>query len=111
LLRYAVLTGTRADKGILCSYPLWVIALAVKSQLVVTLGWSLIMFSAYRREKMRYVVISDIHSNLAAFEAVLSDAGQFDMVWCLGDVIGYGPQPNECIERLGDLPHRQARYL
>jgi predicted phosphodiesterase len=91
--------------GILCSYPLWVIALAVKSQLVVTLGWSLTMFSAYRREKMRYLVISDIHSNLAAFEAVLSDAGQFDMVWCLGDVIGYGPQPNECIERLGALPH------
>ncbi|MBW2674835.1 MAG: metallophosphoesterase family protein [Deltaproteobacteria bacterium] len=54
---------------------------------------------------MRYLVISDIHSNLAAFEVVLSDAGQFDMVWCLGDVIGYGPQPNECIERLVSLPH------
>lgn len=54
---------------------------------------------------MRYLVLSDIHSNLAAFEAVLADAGQFDKVWCLGDVIGYGPQPNECIERLRELPH------
>jgi predicted phosphodiesterase len=54
---------------------------------------------------MRYLVLSDIHSNLAAFEAVLADAGEFDKVWCLGDVIGYGPQPNECIERLRSLPH------
>ena len=54
---------------------------------------------------MRYLVLSDIHSNLAAFEAVLADAGQFDKIWCLGDVIGYGPQPNECIERLKSLPH------
>ena len=54
---------------------------------------------------MRYLIISDIHSNLAAFEAVLADAGSFDEVWCLGDVVGYGPDPNECVERLRDLPH------
>jgi diadenosine tetraphosphatase ApaH/serine/threonine PP2A family protein phosphatase len=54
---------------------------------------------------MRYLIISDIHSNLAAFEAVLADAGSFDKVWCLGDVVGYGPDPNECVERLRDLPH------
>jgi len=54
---------------------------------------------------MRYLIISDIHSNLAAFEAVLADAGPFDKVWCLGDVVGYGPDPNECVERLRDLPH------
>ncbi len=54
---------------------------------------------------MRYLILSDIHSNLGAFEAVLADAGPFDMIWCLGDVIGYGPQPNECIERLKALPH------
>ncbi len=54
---------------------------------------------------MRYLIISDIHSNLAAFEAVLADAGSFDQVWCLGDVVGYGPDPNECVERLRDLPH------
>ena len=54
---------------------------------------------------MRCLVLSDIHSNLAAFEAVLADAGPVDHVWCVGDVIGYGPQPNECIERLAALPH------
>jgi len=54
---------------------------------------------------VHYLVLSDIHSNLNAFEAVLADAGPFDQIWCLGDVIGYGPQPNECIERLKSLPH------
>jgi len=54
---------------------------------------------------MRYLIISDIHANLAAFEAVLADAGSFDKVWCLGDVVGYGPDPNECVERLRALPH------
>jgi predicted phosphodiesterase len=54
---------------------------------------------------MRCLVLSDIHSNLAAFETVLADAGKFDIVWCLGDVVGYGPQPNECIDRLKSLPH------
>lgn len=54
---------------------------------------------------MRYLIISDVHSNLAAFEAVLADAGFFDRVWCLGDMVGYGPDPNECVERLRDLPH------
>jgi diadenosine tetraphosphatase ApaH/serine/threonine PP2A family protein phosphatase len=52
---------------------------------------------------MHYAILADIHSNLTAFEAVLSDAdkrGGFDKVWCLGDVVGYGPDPHECIERL-----------
>jgi diadenosine tetraphosphatase ApaH/serine/threonine PP2A family protein phosphatase len=52
---------------------------------------------------MRYAILADIHSNLAAFEAVLTDAdgrGGFDKIWCLGDVVGYGPDPNECIKRL-----------
>ena len=54
---------------------------------------------------MRYLILSDIHSNLVAFEAVIADAGSFDLIWCLGDVIGYGPQPNECIDRLKQFPH------
>ena len=54
---------------------------------------------------MRYLVISDLHSNRAAFEAVLADAGSFDMIWCLGDVVGYGPDPNECIDLLRSLSH------
>ena len=54
---------------------------------------------------MRHLIISDIHSNLAAFEAVLANAGSFDRVWCLGDVVGYGPDPDECVELLRGLPH------
>jgi len=55
---------------------------------------------------MRYLVISDIHGNLAALEAVLDDARMdtVDQVWCLGDVVGYGPCPNECVERLREFP-------
>ncbi len=58
---------------------------------------------------MRCLVVSDIHANLAAFEAVLRDAKarqlNYDIVWCLGDVVGYGPDPNECIDLLRTLPH------
>ena len=54
---------------------------------------------------MRCLVLSDIHSNLAAFEAVLEDAGPVEQVWCLGDVVGYGPDPNDCVELLRSLPH------
>jgi predicted phosphodiesterase len=53
---------------------------------------------------MPILILSDIHANLAALDAVLADAGQAEAVWCLGDVVGYGPDPNECIERLKGLP-------
>ncbi|MCY3832877.1 MAG: metallophosphoesterase family protein [Chloroflexi bacterium] len=54
---------------------------------------------------MRILVISDIHANYTAFEAVLEHCqGEWDFVWCLGDVVGYGPDPNECVERLKELP-------
>jgi diadenosine tetraphosphatase ApaH/serine/threonine PP2A family protein phosphatase len=45
-------------------------------------------------------VVSDIHSNLPAFMAVLDAMGPVDQLWCLGDIVGYGPYPNECIELL-----------
>jgi predicted phosphodiesterase len=47
---------------------------------------------------MRVAVISDIHANLHALEAVLAeiDREQPDAVWCLGDLVGYGPRPNRC---------------
>lgn len=47
---------------------------------------------------MRVAVLSDIHSNLHALEAVLADVDTQapDAIWCLGDVVGYGPKPNEC---------------
>lgn len=54
---------------------------------------------------MRYLIISDIHANLAALDAVLADAGSYDKVWHLGDLVGYGPDANEVIDRLRQLPH------
>jgi predicted phosphodiesterase len=47
---------------------------------------------------MRAAVVSDIHSNLHALEAVLAaiEAEAPDELWCLGDLVGYGPRPNEC---------------
>ncbi|MEX2464911.1 MAG: metallophosphoesterase family protein [Gaiellaceae bacterium] len=47
---------------------------------------------------MRIAVFSDVHGNLHALEAVLKsvDAESPDEVWCLGDVVGYGPRPNRC---------------
>jgi predicted phosphodiesterase len=52
----------------------------------------------------KVLVISDVHANLTALEAVLADAGKVHEVWCLGDIAGYGPDPNECIERIQALP-------
>jgi predicted phosphodiesterase len=52
---------------------------------------------------MRIAVLSDLHANLAALEAVLEDAERrrgLDRVWCLGDFVGYGPQPNEVLTLL-----------
>ncbi len=53
---------------------------------------------------MRYLVISDIHANLSALKAVLANVQHFDEVWCLGDLVGYGPDPNDCIACLRELP-------
>ena len=49
---------------------------------------------------VRALVLSDVHSNLEALDAVLADAanrGGFDQVWCLGDLVGYGPDPGPCL--------------
>ena len=54
---------------------------------------------------MRILVFSDIHANLTALSAVLNAAGEVDAYWCLGDLIGYGPDPNECIEVVKELPN------
>ncbi|MBI4584399.1 MAG: metallophosphoesterase family protein [Planctomycetes bacterium] len=53
---------------------------------------------------MKQAIISDIHGNLAAFEAVLDDISKekVDEIYCLGDIIGYGPDPRACLE----LAHR-----
>ncbi len=54
---------------------------------------------------MRICVFSDIHGNLTALEAVLQDAGPVDAYWCLGDLVGYGPDPEACVQRVRQLPN------
>ena len=55
---------------------------------------------------MRALILSDIHANLEALEAVFADAqtrGGFDVIWCLGDTVGYGPDPGACIDRIREF--------
>jgi predicted phosphodiesterase len=52
---------------------------------------------------VRVAVLSDIHSNLIALEAVLESAGPVDAVWHLGDVVGYGPEPDAVVARLASI--------
>ena len=52
---------------------------------------------------MRIAVLSDIHGNLPALEAVLAALAPFDAVWHLGDVVGYGPEPDAVVARLDGL--------
>ncbi|MDR0689325.1 MAG: metallophosphatase family protein [Spirochaetaceae bacterium] len=53
---------------------------------------------------MRILIISDIHANLAAFTAVLNRTrDDRDWILCLGDLVGYGPDPNECVELAAEV--------
>jgi diadenosine tetraphosphatase ApaH/serine/threonine PP2A family protein phosphatase len=52
---------------------------------------------------MRIAVLSDIHSNLVALDAVLAAAGVVDAVWQLGDIVGYGPEPDAVVARLREI--------
>lgn len=54
---------------------------------------------------MRVLVLSDIHGNLPALEAVFQQPLRFDAVWNLGDTVGYGPWPNECIDLIRSYPN------
>ncbi len=57
---------------------------------------------------MRYAILADIHANATAFEAVLADMerrGGADEIWCLGDIVGYGPDPGRCIDLLRGYKH------
>ena len=51
---------------------------------------------------MRIILLSDVHSNLPAFEKVLKEIEKigYDEIWFLGDIVGYGAEPNECVELL-----------
>ncbi|MGH2418430.1 MAG: metallophosphoesterase family protein [Candidatus Limnocylindria bacterium] len=57
---------------------------------------------------MRIAVLSDIHANLPALEAVRADLPDVDGVWVLGDIVGYGPQPNEVIATLQEMGARSV---
>jgi len=52
---------------------------------------------------LKIAVISDIHSNLEAFQTVIANLPPYDRLVFLGDLVGYGPQPNEVVERLQQL--------
>lgn len=53
---------------------------------------------------MRFLILSDIHANLTALQASLAESeGKWDKAICLGDIVGYGPDPNEVIDRLRSL--------
>jgi diadenosine tetraphosphatase ApaH/serine/threonine PP2A family protein phosphatase len=52
---------------------------------------------------VRVAVVSDIHANLVALDAVLAAIGSVDAVWQLGDVVGYGPDPDGVVERLAAI--------
>ena len=49
---------------------------------------------------MRYAVVSDVHSNIDALDAVSAQLRDDDALLCLGDIVGYGPNPNECVEKI-----------
>ena len=57
---------------------------------------------------MRLAVLSDIHSNLAALDAVRGDLPDVDELWVLGDIVGYGPQPNEVVAALQEMGARSV---
>lgn len=53
---------------------------------------------------MKFLILSDIHANLTALERSLAESeGQWEKIVCLGDVVGYGPDPNEVIDRMRQL--------
>ncbi len=69
---------------------------------------------------MRLAVLSDIHGNLRALQAVLADldsAGGADLTWVLGDLAAFGPEPSECVKMVRELPNAKViqgntdRYL
>jgi len=56
---------------------------------------------------MRIAVISDIHSNLEALNSVLDEIKDVEIILCIGDIVGYGPRPNECI----DITKEKCKYV
>jgi predicted phosphodiesterase len=63
---------------------------------------------------MRAAIISDIHGNYHALERVIVDAmsfGMLDEIWCVGDIVGYGPDPGACVGELIDTAYLGTRVI
>ena len=58
---------------------------------------------------MRALILSDIHANLEALQAVLAAAGEWDVLWNLGDMVGYGASPNEVLDVVRPLSTMTVR--
>ena len=61
------------------------------------------------KPELKALIVSDVHSNLEAFQSVIADAerrGGFDEIWSLGDLVGYGPDPVAVIELLRGYAHK-----
>jgi len=60
---------------------------------------------------MKFAIIADIHANLDAFQVVLADIKEQNCTHyaCVGDVVGYGPNPRECLKIVRDLGCRRER--
>lgn len=50
-------------------------------------------------------IIADVHSNAEALQSVLGNLGDVDEIWCLGDIVGYGPEPDRCIDMIISRRH------
>ena len=60
---------------------------------------------------MKYAIISDIHANLEALQAVIEDAASLtDSFVCLGDIVGYNANPIECVQIIRDLVPGDRRW-
>ena len=60
---------------------------------------------------MRALIVSDVHSNLEALQSVVGDAesnGGFDEIWSLGDMVGYGPDPVECLDLIRSYTNKSV---
>src|SRR5579863_1009483 len=69
-----------------------------------TSGYTVRLPVRIERRRVRFLIISDIHSNLEAFEKCMQVAkDRYDDVVCLGDLVGYGPDPNAIVDALKEL--------
>src|ERR1700747_2072078 len=70
--------------------------------------YSVALFGMFR--EMRILVLSDLHGNATALNAALAAAhGSWEQIVCLGDVVGYGPAPNEVTSRIRELSAQTIR--